>query len=308
MAVTAWVEAGLYSLSTVAGCTVREFEVNSHRYGMTKDVLMKVTDFVANSYGGFVRGAALGAALLTLGACQTMSLGSQDLDGNGQAPLDTTESTLLSAGREAEAGNKYDVAANAYGRLYERRPENAEILTAFIRTMRYSGNAADVVGYVEARTQHLIGNASVKFEYAKALLAAGQKHKALASLYEVSATMGDNWQVYSAIGVTNDALGEFHQAISAYETALRLSPNNVVVMNNMAMSQAMSGQLGTAIATLEHAAEINRTNTHVRQNLALLYAVNGEVDKARTLSAMDLENADIETNLSFYRRFEGAVK
>jgi len=130
----------------------------------------------------------------------------------------------------------------------------------------------------------------------------------LVALHDVSAVMGDNWQVHSAIGVTNDALGQFSQAIIAYNTALRLSPNNVVVMNNMAMSQAMSGQLRTAIATLERAADINRSNPHVRQNLALLYAVNGEVDKARALSAMDLGTANMENNLSFYRRFEGAIK
>ena len=279
---------------------------------------MKVTDFVAVSvvgmaqpwhpFKGLIRGACVAAALLTLGACQMATLGGLGPNVDGQQPMDTTENTLLSAAQESEAANKYDVAANAYGRLYERRPQDAQILTAFIRTMRYSGNALSIVGYVESKTQHLIGNPQVKFEYAKALLAAGQKDKALATLYEVAALMGDNWQVHSAIGVTNDAMGQFSQAIAAYGSALRLSPNNVVVMNNMAMSQAMSGQLGTAIATLERAADINRSNTHVRQNLALLYAVNGEVDKARTLSAMDLENADIETNLSCYRRFEGAAK
>ena len=279
---------------------------------------MKVTDFVAVSmvgrphsrtaFRGLMRSACVGAALLTLGACQLATLGGQEPNVDGVAPMDTTQSTLLSAAHEAEAGNKYDVAANAYGRLYERRPQDAGVLADFIRTMRYSGNASNIVSYVEANTQHLIDDPQVKFEYAKALLAAGQKDKALATLYEVSTLLVDNWQVHSAIGVTKDALGQFSQAIAAYGMALRLSPNNVVVMNNMAMSQAMSGQLKTAIATLERAADINRSNTHVRQNLALLYAVNGEVDKARTLSAMDLENADIETNLSFYRRFEGLGK
>jgi len=56
---------------------------------------------------------------------------------------------------------------------------------------------------------------------------------------------------------------------------------------------------------LEKAAGINRTNMHVRQNLALLYAINGDVDRARALASMDLGLSDLETNLSFYRRFEG---
>jgi len=275
---------------------------------------MKVADFLVvearplRAIHGLMRGTCVGAVLLTLGACQMASLGGQGPTVDGQAEIDKTQKTLWSAARDAEDSNQYDVAANAYGRLYERRPQDAEVLAAFIRNMRYSGNGAAVTTFVDDKAQHLLGDSHVKFEYAKALLASGRKDQALVALHDVSAVMGDDWEVHSAIGVANDALGRFSQAIVAYDTALRLSPNNEVVMNNMAMSLAMSGQLDTAIATLERAADINRNNPHIRQNLALLYAVNGEVERARVLSAMDLDTADMETNLSFYRRFEGAVK
>jgi len=119
--------------------------------------------------------------------------------------------------------------------------------------------------------------------------------------------MPDNWKVHSALGIAYDAQGKFDKAISAYMTALGHSPENAVVLNNLAMSQAISGRLQAAISTLETAANYNRSNIQVRQNLALLYAINGEVEKARALAAMDLESGDLETNLSFYRRFGGIL-
>lgn len=275
---------------------------------------MKVIDFIADflavkarpvaAVRGLIRGVCVGAGLLTLGACAMEPGPSVE----GPAEIDSTQKTLWGAARDAEASNQYDIAANAYGRLFERRPLDTEVLAAFIRTMRYSGNGPAIITFVDDRAQHHLVDPQVKFEYAKALLASGRKDQALVALHDVSAVLGGDWQVHSAIGVANDALGRFSQAIVAYDTALRISPNNEVVMNNMAMSQAMSGQLDTAIATLERAANINRNDPHIRQNLALLYAVNGEVDRARALSAMDLDTADMENNLSFYRRFEGAVK
>jgi len=247
------------------------------------------------------------ALFATLSACQTINFGgtanSQDFQGQHQKITDGRR-TLLQAGQEAEVEHKYDVAANAYGRLFERMTNDPEVLTAFIRTMRYSDRAAEIANYVETKTKHLMNNPRVKFEYGKALLAAGRKSEALTSLRDVALLMPDNWEVDSAIGITFDALGDFPHASTAYADALKKSPNNVVVLNNMAMSQAIAGQLDVAISTLENAANISRSNTHIRQNLALLYAVKGDVGKARTLAAMDLSTGDLETNLSFYRRFE----
>lgn len=251
-----------------------------------------------------VRMTAIGGVIALLSGCVTTS----QTAGGAQDNLyesDGVQKTLLEAAREAENAKTYEAAAGIYGRLFEVRPHDPAVLAAFVRNMRYSGRSSEVVGYVEGKTPHLLTDFGVKFEYAKALLAAGRKNKALVALNEASAQRPNDWQVYSAIGITHDALVQYGEAISAYRRALKLSPDNVVVMNNMAMSQAMSGHLADAIGTLEKAAGINRTNMHVRQNLALLYAINGDVDRARALASMDLGLSDLETNLSFYRRFEG---
>jgi Flp pilus assembly protein TadD len=255
-------------------------------------------------------GIVAGALVLALASCSATNPKGNGPSTTAQGPqsdMNTDQQTLMSAGRKAEEERKYDVAANAYGRLFERRTDDPVVLAAFIRTMRYSDRSREIANYVESKTQHLINDPGVKFEFAKALLAAGRKSEALIQLREVVLVQPDNWQVLSAMGITFDAMGAFPQAIESYSKALQMSPNNVVVLNNLAMSQAMAGQIKTAIATLENAANINRSNSQIRQNLALLYAVSGDLKKAHALAAMDLAAGDLETNLSFYRRFEGAA-
>jgi len=255
-----------------------------------------------------LRAAVLGTALAVLAACQTTGTTAPETQAQGGGPMDGTQLTLYESARDAEAKRNYEQAAAVYGRLFERRHDDPIVLAAFIRNMRYSDRAVEITGYVENKTQHLLGDVNVKFEFAKALLAAGRKQESLSQLVEVEALMPGNWQVYSAKGITLDALERYAEAQQAYAQALAVSPKNAVVMNNKAMSLATWGRLAEAIKTLEAAAGINRTHPHIRQNLALLYAIDGNMDRAHALAAMDLDVSDLETNLSFYRRFEGAAK
>lgn len=251
-----------------------------------------------------VLGLALSLGACTLGGGDNGALSTSGV-GAQNTPMSPTERTLWASGVEAENAHNYENAVSAFGNLFERRPTDVVVYTAFLRNLRYSGRAMDAVNYTQKNALRMLDDAGVKFEYGKAQLDAGRKGDALNTLREVAALTPENWQVHSALGIAHDSMGQFNPAISAYLTALRVSPNNVVVMNNLAISQAMAGKLQAAIDTLESAAAINRTNTHVRQNLALLYAANGEPEKARALAAMDLDSGDLETNLSFYRRFGG---
>lgn len=260
-----------------------------------------------------MRACMLGVAVslaVSLGACTTVGSGGSGPTSEAalaEAAKLAAERALWASGVEAEGAHNYEGAIGAFSNLYERTPDDVEVLKALIRNMRYAGRAADAVGFVERRARHLLEDVGVKFEYAKAQLAAGRKVNALNTLRAVATLMPDQWQVHSAMGIAYDSIGQFDKAIAAYENALRLSPENAIIMNNLAMSQAMAGQLQAAIQTLEAAALVNRANTHVRQNLALLYAANGENAKARALAAMDLDSGDLETNLSFYRRFGGKL-
>lgn len=249
------------------------------------------------------RGCAVGLALM-LGACVSVGQGAGVANFAG-SEMASAERALWASGVDAENSHNYELAINAFANLYERRPSDTFVLTALLRNLRYGGRATDAVSYAEQRAKALLADPLVNFEYAKAQLDSGRKIEALNTLRVVAAQMPENWQVHNAIGIAFDSVDQFDDAIVAYQTALKYSPNSAIVMNNLGISQAMAGRLQAAINTLEEAAAINRTNTHIRQNLALLYAANGESEKARALAAMDLDAGDLETNLSFYRRFGG---
>lgn len=263
--------------------------------------------------GHIARAAALGLVVCALAACTVTGGGSAapqaSSENAGSVDAFTgIELSLWRSGQEAERTNQYDQAVGAYLNLYGRYPENVQVLTALVRNLRYSGRAQDGVRLVEEAAPTVLEDVTLKFEYGKAQLAAGQKAQALATFEQVALMLPDDWQVFSAMGIAHDSRGNYGAAIGAYQHALTLSPDNPVILNNLAMSQAMSGQLLAAIRTLETAAGLNRSNPHIRQNLALLYAINGDADKAKALASMDLSASDLENNMTFYRRFEGDDK
>ncbi|MBF0246680.1 MAG: tetratricopeptide repeat protein [Alphaproteobacteria bacterium] len=251
---------------------------------------------------GLLRAAVFGGALVALAACQTTSA-----TGRGKASgADNLQEALLQSANEAVIVNNYAAAAGAYARLVEQRPDDPAVMAGFIRYMRYADRAGEVVAFVDAQGADAIADPGVRFEYAKAMLSAGRASEALSRLRELMDVAAEDWRLHSALGVAHDALGDFERAGQAYVQALRLSPDNAVVLNNLAMSQAMAGDIDAAVASLEKAAALDRKRANIRQNLALMYAIKGDVERARTLSAMDLDAGEVDANLSFYRRFEGA--
>ena len=259
---------------------------------------------IKNQRYNVLRGAVLATLVFVLGACQTTGAAKPK-----DQPLDPVQQTLLQSAREAELTNKYELAANAYARLMEHRKEDPVILASLLRNLRYSGYADQGLKYLNNQSALvLLNDPEVRFEKGKALLASGQVVEALDEMAALRNQNPNDWRIHSAIGIANDAMERFAEALDSYQAALRLSPNNEVVMNNMAMSLAMVGRLRDGIDTLERAAVLNRSNTQIRQNLALLYAINGNMDRAKALAAMDLDKGELETNLSFYRRFEGSPR
>jgi Flp pilus assembly protein TadD len=144
-------------------------------------------------------------------------------------------------------------------------------------------------------------------ELGKAYLAGDRLGLAVRTLSEAAALSPNDWQVLSALGVTEDYQGHYAQAQAAYAKALAVSPDNPVILNNLGLSQAQSGQLAQARATLERAADQPKANSQVRQNLALIRALSGDMSGAERLNRQDLPPDAVRANGAFYRSFNGAA-
>lgn len=255
----------------------------------------------------YLKASVVGASLLALSACQTTApTPSLQVSGDDTQTreMDGAQLTLLRTAQQAQAAHNHEAAANAYGRLFRLRSTDANVLMNFIRSMRYSGRAGEIIRYLEDNPSRLMEVPTVQFEYAKALIASGEYAKATLELQKSKQAMPNDWRVHSAMGIAHAALEQQKQALSSFHRALSLSPKNVSVLNNLAMAHASAGELEAAIDHLVRAARIDRRHAQVRQNLALLYAIRGDGDEARLLAAMDLDAEDLESNLSFYNRFQ----
>ncbi len=214
-------------------------------------------------------------------------------------------STLMTAAADAENKRNYESAARFYARILESKPNDPTVLVALSRNLRYASSPTNAVSLMEAEAGKHFEHPGVTLEHGKALLASGREADAIIKLQDAVQVAPKNWEAHSALGIALDATGAFARAQQSFRHALLLDPENAFVLNNLAMSLALSGNMDLAVSTLERAAVLNRNNAQIRQNLALLYGVQGNTEKARALAAMDLDASEVESNLTFYRRFEG---
>ena len=218
------------------------------------------------------------------------------------------ESALLRAASDAEKRNNFDAAVGYYSRLLQAKPYDRDITIGLARNLRYVGQSASAADVLLELSRRQPDDEEIMLERAKALIASGGHNQALALLGDVISMNRNNWQAFSARGIAYDSLKNYKMAEKSFLEALAISPDNPAVLNNLAMSLAQAGRIKKAIATLERAALINRGSPQIRQNLALLYGISGDKEKAKSLAVMDLDQKEVETNASFYQRFDGAIQ
>lgn len=230
-------------------------------------------------------------ALPLLAACAT---GTLPADSDTRV-ADAVEPSLRAAAASAEAARDYKAAAQHWGTLYRRHPENSDVAVALARTLRYAGQPQQGADIMQAQLEGKPDDADLLTELGKDYLAADRLPLAQSALERARAAASKRWDVHSALGVTLDAQGRFDEAAQAYAQALELSPDNPRVLNNLALSQALNGHLDQAVVTMGRAADHPRASTQIRQNLALLLAIKGDPAKAEKLVRQDLP-ADMARN------------
>jgi Flp pilus assembly protein TadD len=81
---------------------------------------------------------------------------------------------------------------------------------------------------------------------------------------------------------------------------MTLAPANVQITNNYGLSLALVGRYDEAIAMLEQAVQDPSATARFRQNLALAYGLAGQRDAAERIAGLDLDDAAVAHNLSYY--------
>lgn len=239
----------------------------------------------------------LATVALCIAASGCAAVGSQPQDQKAA----NVETTLRQAALMAERNGNYGEAARHYAALRGKNPQDRAIMLSLARNLRFSGNAQQAIGMLNANGASNSSDAILLLELGKAYLAADQLNLAKPTLERAKSAAPLNWEVLSALGVVYDYEGQYDLAQEQYEAALFLTPENPTILNNKALSLAQEGQLDEALAVMEIATNQPAAGPQTRQNLALLMALKGDADGAERLARKDLPATMAEANITYYR-------
>jgi Flp pilus assembly protein TadD len=211
------------------------------------------------------------------------------------------EPSLRTAAQTAEANSDWRGAAQHWGTLHQRHPDDADIALALARALRQSGQPQQAADLIQAQLTPAKRPPALLAELGKDYLAAERLGLATKALEEAAAKDPKDWENHSALAVALDVQGRYDEAQAAYGRALALAPDNPVILNNLALSQAQAGQLDTAIATLRQAMEHPSAGMQLRQNLAMLLALKGDAAAAERAAAKDLPSEMTQANAQVLR-------
>ncbi len=113
-------------------------------------------------------------------------------------------------------------------------------------------------------------DARVIGEYGKLLVQEGRPAEALPFLKRALELQGNDWTVYSAMGVAYDQIDDHAKARLAYGQALSLKPGEPHVLNNYAVSRMLAGDYDNAQRLLVQASQTGSGDPKIANNLALL--------------------------------------
>ena len=126
-------------------------------------------------------------------------------------------------------------------------------------------------------------------EYGKTLTQLGRPDEALPFLNRAIQLNGNDWTLYSALGVAYDQADEHARARAAYEHALALKPGDAGVLNNMGVSRALAGNIGDAKKLLNEASQPGADQPKIGNNLALLETMKPATTGPKPLSGVMME-------------------
>ena len=140
--------------------------------------------------------------------------------------------------------------------------------------------------------------------YGKTLIALKQPNEA-ANQYRTALKLKKNdAAAYSGLGVALDMQGLHEEAQKNYRTGIKKTKNSFSLRNNLALSLAFNSQFDEAIKILKKLAEDPAASARNRLNLSLIYGLLGDMKNAAKAARQDLNQAQIDNNLAFYRRLK----
>lgn len=218
----------------------------------------------------------------------------------GTRHRDTEE---FAAAQELRRSGNLAAASDRWRRILIADPDAVDAAVELSATERRRGNAEEAVHIMTQMNARFPDNPAVLSQLGHALTDLGRTGDAVTVFDRLIALEPQNPQGYSGKGVAFDRAGNHLAAQDIYQEGLKRSPDSLTLHNNLAMSLILNEEPGKAAAMLETLHAQHPGNRTVLQNLALAYGLKGETARALELNLKDLDAAQAQENLRFYRSY-----
>lgn len=241
-------------------------------------------------------------ALVIAGGCAAL-----DVDGKGAAQIRADTNAAVADNNVAlklahAAGEAGDLASavSLYKSIVAANAGDDAVLVELGEAQLGIGAVDDAVqtfSKVGAKSPSQLG-AQLGME--RAYLMLRDPAKALSYADSAMALAPNDKRVQIARGVALDMLGRHTEAQPCYRKAIAIDPHDIAARSDLALSLALTGGFDEAIAIMTPIARDPSATPRLRQNLALIYGLKGDAPAARTLSRVDLDTTQTDTNLRFF--------
>jgi Flp pilus assembly protein TadD len=237
------------------------------------------------------------AGLLTLAGCAQPGPATGYV-AEEQTPAKTL-AALLRAGDATRASGDLASAVTFYRRAHSIAPDQALPLIRLGDTLAGLGAANEAAESYRAAVERDPKEADAHRGLGNALLALHQPQLAITSFTTANAIKPDA-RCFNGIGVANDMTARHRAAQAAYQQGLQLASSNLQLQNNLALSLMLSGDYPEAIEILRAITSDPSATSRHRQNLAMAYGLAGDIKEAARVARLDLEESQVQNNLSYY--------
>ena len=231
----------------------------------------------------------------------------------GPVPTETEIKKDIEEGRAAQtirvanatrAGGGLRSSLSLYVRAHRMKPQWPEPLIQLGATHYALGDYEEASKAYQKATAVAPKNINALKGYGKTLLALKQPKDAAERYRAVIKIKKDDAASFSGLGVALDMQGLHEEAQKTYRAGIKSSKNSFALLNNLALSLAFSSQFDEAIKILKKIADDPAASARNRLNLSLIYGLLGDMENAAKAARRDLNKAQIDNNLTFYRRLK----
>lgn len=238
------------------------------------------------------RTATCGRMAAALVAVSLLAACAQEAGGPGSS---------LRVAERAAAGGDHETAATLYRQAFEADPRSIDALVGLGRAYGAMGQTARAEQALLEAANRQPNDPSVLLALARVQLDGGKPQSALANLERASGRAPNDLSIIAAHGIALDRLSRHAAAQAAYRGGLQRDPTNFALLNNLGLSLGLSGKGDEGIVILRDLVRDPAATPQTRGNLALVYGLTGRESEARALLARDLEPAEVNANIAYYR-------